>query len=131
MRRFALKHVCWMLPMALSSAMILGCQATKPDDSIPPGQITVDIDVIPILVPADSSERATVWITVKEGGAPIADSTIVNLVATLGSIPPEAFTNNAGLATTKYTPPCKAGVASIIAQARGVRDTMHVTLYER
>lgn len=130
MRRLELKPLCWALLAALAIMWIPGCRATKPDDSIPPGQVSVEIDVVPILVPADSSERATVWVTVLQGGEPIADSTTVNLVTTLGVLPAEALTRG-GLAVASYQPASEAGVASIVAQARGVRDTMQVTLYER
>jgi hypothetical protein len=114
------------LPVLLQG--VIGCRATQPDSATAPDAISLDLDVIPLMVPADTARSATVWVTVLQGGNPVSDSTVVNLVTNLGTIPPQAYTRD-GLATTDYTPALEPGVAMIVAQARGVRDTMHITLY--
>ena len=128
----------WLRPMALTlltaAAVVLllaavGCRATQPDDSPAPGTLSIDLDVVPLMVPADTTKRAVVWITVLDGGVPVSDSTLVSLVTNLGQINPvEALTID-GLATSSYQPAAEAGVAMIVAQARGARDTMNITVY--
>ncbi len=104
-----------------------GCRSTQPEDKASES-VTVELDVIPIILAADTSETASVWVTVKENGMPAADSTRVRLVATVGTVPDEVLTLD-GLAVASYRPSRDTGVATIIAQAKGVRDTMNITLY--
>ncbi len=108
-------------------AALAGCRATKPD-SPSTGALTIDLTVVPQILPADTTKRATVWVTVLQGGEPVPDSTRVWLVATSGTIPAEAFTTD-GLATTSYRPGLSTGIVTLIAQVRGVRDTMNLTVF--
>ncbi len=108
-------------------AAILGCRASRPEDDTDTA-LSLKVDVVPLLLRADTSQTATVWVTVLERGSPAHDSTRVNLVATLGTVTSEVYTRD-GLAVTAYRAGSEAGSAAIIAQVRGVRDTMRVTLY--
>jgi hypothetical protein len=81
-----------------------------------------------LLLKADSSAVSTIWATVLENGMPVQDSTRVNFVTTVGTMPAEAMTRD-GLATATFNPNGEAGLAAIIAQVRGVRDTVMVTVY--
>ena len=61
-----------------------GCKASKP--TTPPIQtdgIAVTVDVVPLIIPADTSSTATVWVTVLDSGTPVTDSTAVSMVASL------------------------------------------------
>lgn len=108
---------------------VLGCRATKPDDSpVDTTGVKITVDVVPLIIPADSSSTATVWITVLEDGDPVTDSTKVSMVATSGSIDSCTYTTD-GLAVATYRAPKQSGIASIIAQSLGARDTMNITLY--
>ncbi|MCK4414545.1 MAG: hypothetical protein KAY32_13475 [Candidatus Eisenbacteria sp.] len=114
------------LTMSLLLA-VLGCRAsqtTQPDDP----QLSIEVDVVPLILPADTSQTATVWVTVLDGKTPASDSTRVELVATLGTVPATVYTRD-GLATASFQSGREAGTAAIIAQCRGVRDTMMITLY--
>ncbi len=107
---------------------LLGCQATRPDDDPQRGALSVDLAVIPLILPADTTQSATVWVTVLEGTEPVADSTRVWLVATSGHLPSAAYTSS-GVASTSFHPSLSTGVVTIIAQVKGVRDTMKITVY--
>jgi hypothetical protein len=111
----------------LVAGMALGCQGTEPAVE-PVSGVSLSIDVVPLILPADTTQTATVWVTVLEDGLPIADSTRVSLVATLGHVTAESFTRD-GLAVAIYRACAETGRASIVAQAKGERDTMAVTLY--
>lgn len=107
---------------------LVGCRASRPSEKPEPGALSVDLAVIPLILPADTTKSATVWVTVLEGSEPVADSTKVWLVATAGTLPSEVYTS-AGLANTNYRPSRATGVVMIIAQVKGVRDTMNITVY--
>jgi len=118
--------------LALLAVVLCGCRATRPsDDGLEStGGVAVTVDVIPMILRADTSASATVWVTVTDSGEPVADSTLVSLVASRGTIPSEVLTSGGGgLAVASYEPVTETGVVSIIAQALGVRDTMNITLY--
>jgi len=106
-----------------------GCKASKP--TTPPIQtdgIAVTVDVVPLIIPADTSSTATVWVTVLDSGTPVTDSTAVSMVATVGTVDSVAYTKD-GLAVATYRAAKETGVASVIAQSLGARDTMNITLY--
>jgi hypothetical protein len=111
----------------LVAGMGLGCQGTEPPVT-PAAGIALSIDVVPLILPADTTQTATVWVTVLEDGLPVADSTRVSLVATLGRVTAESYTRD-GLAVATYRACDETGRAAIVAQAKGARDTVAVTLY--
>ncbi len=75
----------------------------------------------------DSTASAEVWATVKEGGNPVRDSTVVVFATTVGAITPTAITLD-GLAVAVLTSPgdSRPRQAAIYAQALTVRDTLEV-----
>ena len=75
----------------------------------------------------DSTASAEVWATVKEGGNPVRDSTVVVFATTVGEITPTAITLD-GLAVAMLTSPgdSRPRQAAIYAQALTVRDTLEV-----
>ena len=106
----------------------VSCRSTADPQPEPSDGLTVSLDAVPLLLKADSSSVSTIWATVLEKGLPVKDSTRVNFVTTVGTLPAEAMTRD-GLATVTFNPNGAAGLAAIIAQVRGVRDTVMVTVY--
>jgi len=128
-RRTARGVLSWLAlagALALGVVQMHGCRGTAPETE--EAAVRVQVDVVPLILPADTTETASVWITVLAEGEPVADSTRIDLLATLGSISAEAYTRD-GLAVTSYRAAAVTGNVAIIAQARGVRDTMNITLY--
>ncbi len=110
----------------LGALAVAACRTgTDPDDE---KQISLQLDSVPLLVLADSTSAATIWATVLQGSRPIADSTVVQFATSLGRIDPEGFTRD-GLARVTFVAGRETGVAAIVAQSRGVRDTVLITLY--
>jgi len=103
-----------------------GCRTSTPTD--PSGQISLELDAVPLLLKADSTGSSTIWATVLMSGRPAPDSTVVNFAASLGSVTPEAYTRD-GLARATFSAGTIAGIAAIVAQVRAVRDTVMVTVY--
>jgi hypothetical protein len=126
--RFRGRACVWTAGLILTLLVLIGCRSSQPEDEVTERNVLVSVDVVPMILEADTSKTATVWVTVMENSEPAPDSTIVNLVTTLGQIESQVCTVD-GLAVTDYRAAAQAGVATIIAQVRGVRDTMIVTLY--
>lgn len=124
-----LRRGLFMLVICLGLVLATwGCKASRPTTPIPTGGIAVTVDVVPLIIPADTSSTATVWVTVLDSGIPVSDSTVVSMVATIGTVDSVAYTKD-GLAVATYRGSKETGVASVIAQSLGARDTMNITLY--
>ena len=113
------------LPLLLS--LHPGCRASRPEDRAVP-TISLAVEGIPLLIPADTTQTATVWITVLREGDPAPDSTRIDLAASAGTLPAVVYTRD-GLATAVYEAAGKAGNVSIVAQCQAVRDTTLITLF--
>ncbi len=113
--------------LAILALLALGsCRQTAAPEVA--NTLSLRLDAVPLLVKADSSAVSTIWATVLQDGQPVKDSTIVNFVAAMGKIAPTAYTRD-GLATATFSPGTDAGVATIVAQVKAVRDTVAVTIY--
>ncbi len=124
-----MRLACRRLLFAALVLAAIGCKATKPDDPrVDTRGVRLTVDVVPLIIPADSVSTATVWVTVLEDGNPVADSTKVSMVATSGTVDSCSYTTD-GLAVATYRAAKESGITSIIAQAMGIRDTMNITLY--
>ncbi|MBM3317503.1 MAG: hypothetical protein FJY75_06580, partial [Candidatus Eisenbacteria bacterium] len=80
-----------LLVLLLGALVPGGCRGTLPGEETPTG-VSLTLDIVPLILRADTTQTAAVWVTILDGGAPIADSTRVSLVATLGRVSAEAYT---------------------------------------
>jgi hypothetical protein len=111
--------------------MLLGLHAacrTGSDTVGPDGDVVLRLDVVPLVLKADSTSTATVWATLLVKGKAAPDSTPVFFVASQGAIDEVAYTVD-GLATATYRSGPEPGSVAIVGQALAVRDTVIVTLY--
>jgi len=118
--------VLLILAALLCLMLLPSCRSSAPTG--PQDGLSVGLDAVPSLLKADSSGTAVIWCTVLDRGRPVADSTAVSFVASLGTIDAEARTRD-GLARAVFTPGAEPGTAAIVAQVRAVRDTVLVTVY--
>jgi hypothetical protein len=115
------------LALVIAAVFVLpSCRSTSAPEA--GGAITLKVDAVPLLLKADSTSVATIWATVLQDERPAPDSTVVCFAASLGQITSEAYTRD-GLARASFTAGSAPGVAAIVAQAKGVRDTVVVTVY--
>lgn len=115
--------------LLLASILVpVSCRSTAGPDPDTNRGIRLSLDAVPLLLKADSAAVSTIWATVLEDGQPVRDSTLVSFVTTVGTVPPAALTRD-GLASVPFDPDGETGLAAIIAQVRGVRDTVMVTVY--
>ena len=90
--------------------------------------LTLELAAFPERLSAeDSTASAEIWATVKQGGKPVRDSTVVVFATTVGSITAATITLD-GLAVAMLTSPGdgRPRQASIVAQALTVRDTLDI-----
>jgi len=75
----------------------------------------------------DSTATAEIWATVKAGGNPVKDNTVVKFATTVGTITSESQTID-GLAVAILASPGdnRPRQAEIVAQAVTVRDTIEI-----
>jgi adhesin/invasin len=80
---------------------------------------------------ANGSATTTLTVTVEDSyGNPVADGTAVTLTTDLGSLgaTPYATTTTDGVATGTLTAGTTSGTATVQALARGITDTVTITL---
>tara|TARA_Y100001968_G_C18909918_1_gene504776 strand:- start:81 stop:485 length:405 start_codon:yes stop_codon:yes gene_type:complete len=90
--------------------------------------LTLELAAFPDRVSAeDSTASAEIWATVRQGGKPVRDSTVVFFATTVGSITAATITLD-GLAVAMLTSPGdgRPRQGSIVAQALTVRDTLDI-----
>ena len=90
--------------------------------------LTLELAAFPDRVSAeDSTASAEIWATVKQGGEPVRDSTVVVFATTVGSITAATITVD-GLAVAMLASPGdgRPRQASVVAQALTVRDTLDI-----
>ncbi|MBD3333969.1 MAG: hypothetical protein GF355_00460 [Candidatus Eisenbacteria bacterium] len=113
---------------ALGLLLLLAACKTGEETTGPVNGVELQLDVVPLLLKADTLSSSTVWATLLVKGEPAPDSTAVYFLASPGSIEPVAYTQD-GLAVATYTAAAEPGVAMVVAQAMALRDTVRITLY--
>ena len=105
-----------------------GCAFSVTSSSDDESLVTLELSAFPDRISVeDITATAQVWVTIKRGGQPVADSTRVVFATTVGTIEATKQTLD-GLAVALLTSPGdgRPRRAQIIAQAIAVRDTLEV-----
>jgi hypothetical protein len=120
----------WLLA-AIAAAVLVGgltgsCAFSVAPTSADDTTLALELAVYPSRVSIeDSTATAEVWATVRRGGEPIKDNTIVKFATTVGTITSESQTLD-GLAVAILTSPGdnRPRQGEVVAQAITVRDTI-------
>ena len=128
MKEFIKRNKFWIYGIVL---VCLGsCAFSVAPTSSQDRTLTLELDSFPGEISVgDSLAMAEIWATIKQGGKPVKDSTIVAFASTVGEITPFSFTTD-GLAVAVLTvsgpgenlPP----EGLIVAQVMAVRDSLFV-----
>jgi hypothetical protein len=116
--------------LALALATWGGCAFSVAPADDEERQVEVELASFPGRLSAeDSLASAEVWATVRRGGKPVADSTLVFFATTVGSISPSSLTRD-GLAVAELIGPGdgRPRRGEIVAQSLAVRDTIDFDL---
>lgn len=118
----------WAGALLLTIACVTGCAFSVAPTSSDDSELTLELASYPAKISIeDSTATAEVWATVKTGGNPVKDNTIVKFATTVGRITSQSQTVD-GLAVAILTSPGdnRPRQAEIIAQAVTVRDTIEI-----
>lgn len=127
MKAFA-RNKNWLVRLGLvfCLGLVQGCAFSVAPSDDEDRLVAVELSAFPDRISAeDSLVTAEIWATVRRGGRPVADSTVVFFATTVGQITPSSITLD-GLAIAVLTGPGdgRPRRGEIIAQALTVRDTI-------
>ena len=110
-------------------ATLVGCAFSVSPTSSEDKQITLELFAIPnrVTTGMDSLASAEIWATLKRGGNPVSDSTVVVFATTVGTITPTSITKDGlALAILDVAFPANEGPpeGAVIGQALTIRDTL-------
>lgn len=118
--------------LALIPTMFWGC--TSPDDDNKPvgptPEITISIEAQPPTIPANGISRLVVFVEMVQGDHPVADSTQVILLNTIGTLGQGVVYTHNGTALDTLTSDTLAGSGWLIAYADGKRDSVEIMFTE-
>ncbi len=123
------KTSCYYWILAGFWATLIGCAFTVSPTSSEDRQITLELFAIPnrVTTGLDSLASAEIWATLKRGGKPVNDSTLVVFATTVGTITPTSITKDGlALAILDVSFPANEGPPEgvVIGQALTIRDTL-------
>ena len=123
------KTSCFYWILVGFCATLVGCAFSVSPTSSEDKQITLELFAIPNSVNSglDSLASAEIWATLKRGGNPVSDSTVVVFATTVGTITPTSITKDGlALAILDVAFPANEGPpeGAVIGQALTIRDTL-------
>lgn len=116
------------LKLVAVACLLAGCALSVVPTSSDDKMLAIDMAAYPERISVeDSLATAEIWVTLKQGSRPIADSTVVVFATTVGTITPSTVTLD-GLAVGLLTGPGDGTPRNglVIAQALTMRDTLQV-----
>ena len=110
-------------------ATLVGCAFSVSPTRSEDKQITLELFAIPnrVTTGLDSLASAEIWATLKRGGNPVGDGTVVVFATTVGTITQTSITKDGlALASLDVSFPANEGPPEgvVIGQALAIRDTL-------
>jgi hypothetical protein len=121
--------------LILLAAVVLvftGCTSSKDHDQPtgPTGEVTLTIEAHPSTISADGESQLVVFTEMRQGGEPVADSTEIILLRTIGSLGRGIVYTQDGVALDTLTSDTVAGSGWLIAYSQGIRDSVEIMFTE-
>jgi hypothetical protein len=123
----------WAIAVSLVAILTWSCAPKEddPDQATPGGStLTVSVEAQPWTVPADGESRIVIFVECFESGQPVADSTEVVLLNTIGTLNSGTLLTHGGIALDTLQADTSVGLGMVIAYSHGVRDTVEVMFTE-
>ncbi|MBU0509242.1 hypothetical protein KKH27_10440 [bacterium] len=114
---------------ALSALLLLAGCTSPDDDNTPTGpspQIVVSVEARPPTIPANGTSKLVVFTELRRGDQPVADSTQVILLNTIGVLQQGILYTRGGVALDTLVSDTAAGMGWIVAYSQGVRDSVEI-----
>ncbi len=94
------------------------------------GSRVLSVSALPSAIPADGVSRMTVFVEYRNDGTPVADSTRVILLNTMGSLSAGTIYTTGGVALDTLRADSVAGLGWLVAYADGLRDSVEIMFTE-
>jgi len=114
------------------TVLIIGCTSTD-DNNKPTGptpEIALSVEAQPATIPANGVSRMVVFVEMMQGDEPVADSTQVILLNTIGTLGKGVVYTYNGVALDTLASDTIAGSGWLIAYANGRRDSVEIMFTE-
>ena len=127
-----MKFTCWATVVSLLALLNWSCapQEDEPDDGTTGGGYSISIEAQPWTVPADGESRIVIFVECFHDGQPVADSTEIVLLNTIGALQSGTLLTRGGIALDTLTADTTAALGMVIAYTQGVRDTVEIMFTE-
>jgi hypothetical protein len=124
--------VRWAIAVSLLALLAWGCapQQDESDGNPDTNPLTIAVEAQPWSVPADGASKIVLFVQCFRYGQPVADSTEVVLLNTIGTLKSGTLLTHTGIALDTLTADTSAALGMVIAYSQGVRDTVEVMFTE-
>jgi hypothetical protein len=107
-------------------ALLSGCTSPSDNPTTPPAAMSLAVEAQPSVIPANGASRMVVYVAMLTGDEPVADSTQVILLHSLGTLGRGVIYTSGGVALDTLTADTVAGTGWLIACAQGLRDSVPI-----
>ncbi|MFZ5432453.1 MAG: hypothetical protein ACOZB3_01645 [Calditrichota bacterium] len=111
------------------SALLLVSGCTSPNDDNPTGplpELSLSVEAQPPTIPANGSSRLVVFTELRLGDQPVADSTEVILLNSIGVLQRGILYTHGGVALDTLLSDTIAGAGWLVAYSQGIRDSVEI-----
>jgi hypothetical protein len=118
-----------ILSLCLTVWLSAGCTSPKSDENpvTPPApELSLAIEAQPQAIRADGTSRLVVFVQLQDGELPVADSTQVILLNTIGTLGRGIVFTHSGVALDTLTSDTTAASGWLIAYSEGTRDSVEI-----
>ena len=114
------------------AALFIGCTSPENDNKPtgPAPEISLSVEAQPPTIPADGISRMVVFVEMVLGDNPVADSTEVILLNTIGTLGKGVVYTHNGVALDTLASDTIAESGWLIAYAEGTRDSVEIMFTE-
>lgn len=102
----------------------------EPDNTLSEDTTILTIQALPAAIPADGVSKATVFVEFRINGEPVADSTRIIVLNSVGTLANGTVYATGGVAIDTLTSDTVAGLGWLIAYSDGVRDSIEIMFTE-
>ncbi|MBI5060304.1 hypothetical protein HZB60_11055 [candidate division KSB1 bacterium] len=121
--------------IVVSALALIAWSCAPQEDETEPGNpngpvLTISVEAQPWSVPADGESQIVIFVECFEAGHPVADSTEIVLLNTIGTLQSGTLLTQGGIALDTLTADSAAALGMVIAYTQGVRDTVEIMFTE-
>ena len=123
----------WLAFVSVACLIMLGCTSpTNSNHETPaPSALRLSVEAQPASIPANGVSQMVIFTEFRDGDQPVADSTEIILLNTVGTLKKGVLRTQNGVALDTLTADTIAATGYVIAYSQGLRDTAQIRLTAR